>query len=125
LVASEGVDPAVEEAFPTEADPSSAAVLATPLHSDTFAPTTELLARRTVTCVTGRAVKAYQSSTRVKEPERNPTGPFVHVFPAESVTEVTELDDPVCKAIDATSASPAVELIGTLKLVAALVTVAT
>ena len=57
-----------------------------------------------MTCDTGAAAVECQISTRVFEPARNPTGPFVHHCPAESVTELTEVVLPACTAIAATSA---------------------
>ena len=60
--------------------------------------------RFAVTCDTGEATVECQISTRVFEPARNPTGPLLHLLPAESVTELTEVVLPACTAIAATSA---------------------
>jgi hypothetical protein len=44
---------------------------------------------------------------RVLEPVWKPTGPFVHVPPAESVTPVIDFELPAASAMEATRASPA------------------
>ena len=54
---------------------------------------------------------------RELEPDRKPTGPFVQALPVESVTVLTETDPPALTAIAATSAWPAVAVIGTVRVV--------
>jgi hypothetical protein len=119
VVVIDGVGAVVEldvPVFPAAA--SSAPVAATPLYSDTFALAALAVLSFTVTLVTAAAFVRYQSSTRVLEPDRNPTEPFVQVPPAESVTLDTDAVEPAWIATEATSVSPAVEAIGTSKLVA-------
>ena len=90
---------------------------AIPLHSDTLALASLGLERLTVTLVTGRAAIVNQISMRLLEPGVKPTGPLVQVLPAESVTDDTEAELPVWRAIGATSAFPFADRIGMVKLV--------
>ena len=75
--------------------------------------------RFTVTPATGAAPVLCHISTRVFEPASKPTGPSVHGFPAESVTPVTFVVVPAWTATVATSALPAPDAIGTVRLEAA------
>ena len=70
-----------------------------------------------MTLVTGRAAIVNQISMRLLEPGVKPTGPLVQVLPAESVTDDTEAELPVWRAIGATSAFPFADRIGMVKLV--------
>jgi hypothetical protein len=117
-VVIDGVAAVLELAVPVlPAAASSAEEAATPLNSATFALAALAVLRLTVTPETAAAFGRYQSSIRVLDPGRKPTGPFVQAFPAESVTLVTDPVEPAPMAMDATSASPPFEEIGTAKLV--------
>ena len=65
-------------------------------------------AKLAVTLVTDDAFSRYQSSIRVFDPVKDPTGPFVQVLPAESVTVLIGPVLAAWTAIAATRASPAV-----------------
>ncbi len=114
-VVMEGVEAAVDEEFPAPPERSRAPVAATPLHSDTLALARSGAESVTVALATGAAPVLYQSSTRVLEPGRRPTAPRVHPFPAESLTDETEVVVPACTAIAATRVLPAVDAIGTVR----------
>jgi hypothetical protein len=109
VVASEGVVTVVAEAPLPPSEPSTAEDDATPDHSVTFTAAVFAADNVAVTLVTDVAARRYQISTRVFAPVRNPTGPFVHVPPAESVTLVTDAELPAANATTATRAFPDVD----------------
>jgi hypothetical protein len=110
LAVTLGVEAVVDEAFPRAAWAATGLVVATPDHSETLAEAAALAESVAVTRVMpAGAPTRNQSSTRVFEPVRNPTGPFVQAPPVESATAVTDLELPVAIAIDATNALPAAD----------------
>jgi hypothetical protein len=109
LVESEGVVTVVADAPFPPSEPSTAEAGATPDHSVTFTAADFAADNVAVTLVTDDAATRYQISTRLFTPVRKPTGPFVHVPPAESVTLVTDAELPAANATTATKAFPEVE----------------
>jgi hypothetical protein len=106
VVASEGVVAVVADAPLPPSEPSTAEDDATPDHSVTFTAAVFAADNVAVTLVTDGAARRYQISTRVFDPVRKPTGPFVQVPPAESVTLVTDAELPAANATTATKAFP-------------------
>src|SRR4051812_18702536 len=120
VVVMEGAAAVVEAALPEPCAPSSVPVVASPLHSVTFAAAVLAAESVAVTLPTAGAPRRYQVSTRVFEPDRNPAAPFVHVAPDESTTLATVTEPPALTAILATSAWPATEVTGNANEVAPL-----
>ena len=105
-----GVEAVVEDAFPRDPCAPTGLALATPDHSETFADAAALAESVAVTRVMLAGAPARnQSSTRVFDPVRKPTGPFVHAPPAESDTAVMDFELPVATAIEATRVFPAAD----------------
>jgi hypothetical protein len=93
----------------TPVDTSRGLVVATPLNSWTSKLTEATEALWTVTVVTGLALAEYHISPSEKWPATKWVVPMrVQVFPAESVTDVIGLVDPVYTLAESTSRWPAV-----------------